>query len=1017
MTTSSAVADLGKRLLEASRKGNAEEVRQLMATGAPITTDWLGTSPLHLAAQYGHTVTAEVLLRAGVSRDGKTKVDKTPLHLAAQQGHVEIAQMLVKYGAAINAVDMLTMTPLHWAVEARSLPICRLLMENGARTDVTNKFGKTPIDIVKSNGFNELLDVLLSIASSPQENGGKRIGHKNDYSLFLEHKKRMRTRKFPMTAGSWTVGEMQSGDKEERLKAKEPKLMTKLNDNAFIPSSERVEATVASNLSSLVDAAALVRSKVQGTTGSGRSVSSPGSSVARGSSEPSVLDTLATLATASTQMTTSACETNQQGPKTAAHTVVPSFVTIPGIQGPVQIVQANPNQPGIIHQSHLASPLPPGMVQLASPLALNILPGGRFPIGQPIVPGHPLGVPFQMPLQSPGIPAGHFVAVSSGQNFAVVSGIPSGQVLSKPGNVTDTGQSQGGTVVTPIAPSQLTSAFQYANIGSGLTPIPLVPVAGIGGIQLVPQAMLQTQLLNAIRGGMPQALGGGAAQPQFVAPGGAYTIPMSPLNLSSILPTALSLSQIPVTQQSVNTIAHVSSLSPQSINKVVMSSSESQNDVVGNRQTLILSGAQASKVASFQHQQNITLGAQGDAFAETSSQQVADQSAHAEATVTAHNMPFSSTAQISLGTISSPPSLASVLASQAFAAGHGISELPRSIAATTIGYQPLTPRTPTREPNIASDVSRTEISVNPQGMTHIGGDFITSGPSKSDVGLSESNKDHSLLSQLTIATVESRAPSLIVNSSESPRIPISPVSFAQGDEEMQSVSPSRISPTKSRSTTPAIFSTSSSEHGIMGDDLQTSAKSDPIQSIVTSPSFHEPSSLVNNSSVLPAHHVLPHLQQLIYRQLLQQMPTRQPITSESLESHEGAVDKGSPSNQSPTPSSPGQPNSPSRDYEERSDDQAAVQSEYFWRVIDQENSDLKRQFAETELGSDLYTGHFPKAERKEDARDQHSPRSEDRTQMDVLLAKDSDEVSLENDLHNNNGHRKGLGETGVAVSL
>ena len=302
--------------------------------------------------------------------------------------------------------------------------------------------------------------------------------------------------------------------------------------------------------------------------------------------------------------------------------------------------------------------------------------------------------------------------------------------------------------------------------------------------------MLQTQLLNAIRGGMPQALSGGAAQPQFVAPGGAYTIPMSPLNLSSILPTALSLSQIPVTQQSVNTIAHVSSLSPQSITKAVMSSSESQNDVVGNRQTLILSGAQASKVANFQHQQNITLGAQGDAFAETSSQQVADgdQSAHVEATVTAHNMPFSSTAQISLGTISSPPSLASVLASQAFAAGHSISELPRSIAATTIGYQPLTPQTPTREPCIASDVSvsRTEISVNPQGMTHMGGDFITPGPSKSDVGLSEGNKDHSLLSQLTIATVESRAPSLIVNSSESPRIPISPVSFAQGDEEMQS---------------------------------------------------------------------------------------------------------------------------------------------------------------------------------------------------------------------------------------
>ena len=44
MSTSSAVADLGKKLLEASRKGNAEEVRQLMANGAPITTDWVRSS-------------------------------------------------------------------------------------------------------------------------------------------------------------------------------------------------------------------------------------------------------------------------------------------------------------------------------------------------------------------------------------------------------------------------------------------------------------------------------------------------------------------------------------------------------------------------------------------------------------------------------------------------------------------------------------------------------------------------------------------------------------------------------------------------------------------------------------------------------------------------------------------------------------------------------------------------------------------------------------------------------------
>ncbi|XP_075856227.1 GA-binding protein subunit beta-2 isoform X3 [Microcebus murinus] len=90
------LVDLGKRLLEAARKGQDDEVRTLMANGAPFTTDWLGTSPLHLAAQHGHYSTAEVLLRAGVSRDARTKVDRTPLHMAAADGHAHIVELLVR---------------------------------------------------------------------------------------------------------------------------------------------------------------------------------------------------------------------------------------------------------------------------------------------------------------------------------------------------------------------------------------------------------------------------------------------------------------------------------------------------------------------------------------------------------------------------------------------------------------------------------------------------------------------------------------------------------------------------------------------------------------------------------------------------------------------------------------------------------------------------------------------------------------------------------------------------------
>ncbi|XP_021116978.1 GA-binding protein subunit beta-1 isoform X7 [Heterocephalus glaber] len=95
-TQKMSLVDLGKKLLEAARAGQDDEVRILMANGAPFTTDWLGTSPLHLAAQYGHYSTTEVLLRAGVSRDARTKVDRTPLHMAASEGHASIVEVLLK---------------------------------------------------------------------------------------------------------------------------------------------------------------------------------------------------------------------------------------------------------------------------------------------------------------------------------------------------------------------------------------------------------------------------------------------------------------------------------------------------------------------------------------------------------------------------------------------------------------------------------------------------------------------------------------------------------------------------------------------------------------------------------------------------------------------------------------------------------------------------------------------------------------------------------------------------------
>ncbi|XP_068570113.1 GA-binding protein subunit beta-1-like [Cebidichthys violaceus] len=151
---------LGQQLLEAVRGGQDDDVKALMANGAPFTTDWLGSSPLHLAAQHGHHSTAEVLLRAGVSRDARTKVDKTPLHMAASEGHSTIVDLLAQNGADVNAKDMLKMTPLHWAAQRGHREVAELLLRYDADVHCLSKFDKTPFDIAMDTSNTELMILL-----------------------------------------------------------------------------------------------------------------------------------------------------------------------------------------------------------------------------------------------------------------------------------------------------------------------------------------------------------------------------------------------------------------------------------------------------------------------------------------------------------------------------------------------------------------------------------------------------------------------------------------------------------------------------------------------------------------------------------------------------------------------------------------------------------------------------------------------------------------------------------------
>ncbi|XP_052755472.1 ankyrin repeat and KH domain-containing protein mask isoform X2 [Galleria mellonella] len=154
------VVKLGRRLLLAARAGDTALVLELMAEGAPFTTDWLGTSPLHLAASNAHVDTCAVLLRAGVSRDARTKVERTPLHLAAYAGHAAVARLLLRHGAAVDCRDMLRMTPLHWAAERGHAAVAAALLQHGADPRALCKFRRTPRQLAARRRHAHLLALL-----------------------------------------------------------------------------------------------------------------------------------------------------------------------------------------------------------------------------------------------------------------------------------------------------------------------------------------------------------------------------------------------------------------------------------------------------------------------------------------------------------------------------------------------------------------------------------------------------------------------------------------------------------------------------------------------------------------------------------------------------------------------------------------------------------------------------------------------------------------------------------------
>ncbi len=147
--------------------GQREAIKALVRRGADLNLlDKDRYDGVTIAAVANDEETLRVLLAQGASAKLVTSLyDGTALIAAAHLGHVGVVKQLIAAGAPLDLVNN-----LHWtaAIEAvvlgdggmRHQQTLRALIDAGANLQLTDRQGNTPLQLAKSRGYTEMVQML-----------------------------------------------------------------------------------------------------------------------------------------------------------------------------------------------------------------------------------------------------------------------------------------------------------------------------------------------------------------------------------------------------------------------------------------------------------------------------------------------------------------------------------------------------------------------------------------------------------------------------------------------------------------------------------------------------------------------------------------------------------------------------------------------------------------------------------------------------------------------------------------
>jgi ankyrin repeat protein len=160
----SGATELDTKLLEAARRAEAAEVRDLLEAGADANARAAdGSTPMLYAAHFGSMSSVQALLSAKGDPNLTNRYGVGPMHEAALRADADLLRALLDAGASVDLALPEGETPLMLASRTSRIDAVGLLIERGANVNVVEQWqGQTPLMYAAAHDRGDVAAALIA---------------------------------------------------------------------------------------------------------------------------------------------------------------------------------------------------------------------------------------------------------------------------------------------------------------------------------------------------------------------------------------------------------------------------------------------------------------------------------------------------------------------------------------------------------------------------------------------------------------------------------------------------------------------------------------------------------------------------------------------------------------------------------------------------------------------------------------------------------------------------------------